>query len=665
MNRSRTTVAVLLSVAAAAAILLVLLDPTRERTDVLPDGAPPPEVPPEAPPVPDAGSLREPGAGSPSRSSIDLLPEPPPPVPSGAVPCSGRVLDLETGRPVPRFLLRLTDGGEPGKRRTAELRFQDEAGGFRIEKLGFAPSKVEVQAEGYDSLSAPFQPPVEKPWTLFVERPAFGVRLLLRGVGGDPSSNEGASVRVTLRDDGALQARIKNLLDANEREAVHRLNALADFSAQPGSDGLFQISLRLAGRYLLRGWHPLWAVEELEVPLAPDTGEIALAARAVFAGLRITGNRVPEEVACAWLIDVGESGETGNALFSLKPGGTVRRGPYAPGRRIFLFYPAGSAFRPWCAEADLNAGRYTEIDFDFQPAAPFRGRVLDAVGVPAEGVRVEVSWTVRGSGIRPPGGGKQGRLIAEDPAGNFSISMTFAGGGLRAAVEIKTNEEGIFEFRGLSGVPKSLLVDAGPCGLHRAEVSGETGTLEVRLPFALNRRAVLLRLPDPREFRHVVVRVRGPGIGDSLDKGLTADSALMFSFLADPRSPYSVEVEQYRKSGTPGAPDPPMEVSALELPAGTGPFQAVLEFRPPGEIRVALADEETGDPLAGWISRMRGPLTFDQGPCPAVGAALKAPAGDFEIVVHADGYERRTVPVRVASGEVKDLGTIRLRRTAK
>ncbi|MCU0722197.1 MAG: hypothetical protein MUC63_01015 [Planctomycetes bacterium] len=688
MNRSRAILAALLAVAAFAVFFLVLLEADPERSDPVSDDAflPAEDVPAEP--------VRSPSPGpSPGEEAVPPAPgakaeAPPRPAdanpgapafhPPGVFPWCGRVLDLETGRPVPGFALRFytevrTEGAFDVRPLPADLEieipFRDGTGEFRVDSLPFEPEKMDVRAEGYSTFSSPlrtfrghakpdrwlFRP--GEPRTLFLERPGFVVRVLLRDPSGAPFPREGATVQAELLDAGDIEARREELEGSRDTAAALRL--ATHFKGEPDTEDSVRLHLLRAGRYRLTGEHILGTFEERTRELAPETGEVVLRVSAAAAGLRITGKSVPErQSAAGFWVEVDPSGAVSKKHFSASRGSTSLVGGYAPGRWTFLFLPVGGAgFRPWRVEVALEAGRWADLEFDYQPAAPFRGTVFDEGGFPAEGVEVEVRWIVDESGIPRPAEGS-GRWWLESSNRQYQSTMSLDGAGLHLGVKCKTGKGGLFEFPGLAGVPSSLHVDAGTCGRHEMRVAGIPADPEVRLPFSLHARLLRLRMPAGHGYSYVSVSVFGHGFEIKSFRG--APPVLEFPVRGDPMRPIYLEVEatdgKSKRTAT----------AALEVREGTTTFESDLELGPPGGIRLSLADAVSGEPISGSVTRSRGTLTLGVRGCDAGGVAFEnVPAGEYEVLAWASGHEAETVHVCVAPGEVKDLGTIRLRRTVK
>jgi hypothetical protein len=133
---------------------------------------------------------------------------------------------------------------------------------------------------------------------------------------------------------------------------------------------------------------------------------------------------------------------------------------------------------------------------------------------------------------------------------------------------------------------------------------------------------------------------------------------LELAFLVDSWPELDVEIEAWdRKTG--------LKVAAFEVPEGAKIFEACPSFLPPASVRVALADADSGKLLKGQVIRIFEGLARGAERIPESFKVVQWPPGEYEITAFADGYKPETIPVRVVSGEVRDLGTIRLRRKDK
>ncbi|MCU0722198.1 MAG: hypothetical protein MUC63_01020, partial [Planctomycetes bacterium] len=268
MNRTVRTFVALAAAAAALVLGLFLLGPDGERPlPVPPSDAPPrPGAVPGAaapPPAPDppADPEPEPAREDPAEEDVLLVP----PYTRGAVPrdgpvaasCRGRVLDLVTGEPVTRFLLRFgTKARREGDPEDVRV-FRDGRGEFRAEDLRFVPETMEVRSLGWEPQRVLFRPPEGKPWVLFLERTGFDVRGRVVDAAGAPVPGHCGSVRAELQGADALAAREKELRDAGEDGAANRVGIRRSTGTTTREDGTFRLVLHGAGTYRVTGQFPL------------------------------------------------------------------------------------------------------------------------------------------------------------------------------------------------------------------------------------------------------------------------------------------------------------------------------------------------------------------------------------------------------------------------
>ncbi|MCI0342012.1 MAG: carboxypeptidase-like regulatory domain-containing protein [Planctomycetales bacterium] len=324
-----------------------------------------------------------------------------------------------------------------------------------------------------------------------------------------------------------------------------------------------------------------------------------------------------------------------------------------PGRWHVRFVPLFSPWLPLEHEVEVEAGRTAELDLLPEPGEALEGRVLEADRAPAPGLKVtaRLTWTAPARTPRAGGASTGGRYGGSRTIGSSS-STSYSVGTEGASMSVTTDADGRFRIPGIPREGAVLEVDQE--GRPFAAGTVRPGPpLEILLPG--DPPALSVKLPPlPGRRPEWSIEVWGGGL--KRPRSAHAKAEGRFRALA---------AAEYVVLAAGSHPDGPLAgLGRVALAAGG---HAELEIRPEraATVTYAVVAEETGIALRSaeesvrvgavvirqdwWTSRADGKVEFP-------------PNEDFVLRLSADGRDPVEIPLRLAPGETRALGEIRLRR---
>ncbi len=434
---------------------------------------------------------------------------------------------------------------------------------------------------------------------------------------------------------------------------------------ETGTDGRFRATfLRRGPKGAIVATHP-YRLGEARVEWPPAAG--ATEARLVLAG-------GPAGALHVWgpLPDPKDPPRGALILTPLLEGGPATHHPFdgthrlleslEPGRWHVRFVPIFSPWLPLEDYVQVEAGSAVELDIAPERGETLEGIVLQADRAPAAGFKVtaRMTWagpprTPRAGGSDPASaaaGGRYGGRFGGSRTLGTSSSTSYTVGAEGASVTVTTDAHGRFR---LTGIPREgAVLEVDQEGRPFAVGTVRPGApLEVVLPG--DPPSLLVRL-SPLPGRRPEWRVEVWGGDLKSPRSANGKTEARFRALA---------AGDYVVLATGRHPDGPLAgLARTQVVAGGG---VSLDLRPErtATVTYSVVVEETGLALRSaeesvrvgaveirqdwWWSRADGKVEFP-------------PNEDFVLRLKAEGREPAEIPLRLAPGETRDLGEIRLRR---
>ncbi|MCI0342011.1 MAG: hypothetical protein L0216_12825 [Planctomycetales bacterium] len=345
-------------------------------------------------------------------------------------------------------------------------------------------------------------------------------------------------------------------------------------------------------------------------------------------------------------------------------GSSYTKGGLAPGLWRIRLVPRHSPWVPCESDFWIGADRIADVDLRPERGEPLRGVVLYADGAPAAAatVRASYSWSppyprslherrYREGGIHGFGESSSGG----DPKDSRSVWFWPD----RASLSVATDARGEFRLDGLPREGVSIRVDYEGAGLDAGTARPGGTPVEIRLP------------PDPPSLTVAIrepadVVGKGPWEvevwGKASDSPRRAEASPAARFRNLPPGDYVVLV--LRRGPRWGRPEF-RGLARVEVPQDGG-AEVVLEPDQAGVAKYSTVTERSGDPIRGVEARalVAGlalpEYWFSSG---ADGEFSFAPSVDFKLRLSIEGRVPVEIPLRLAPGEIRDLGAIRMRAT--
>ncbi len=339
------------------------------------------------------------------------------------------------------------------------------------------------------------------------------------------------------------------------------------------------------------------------------------------------------------------------------------RGGLVAGRWRVRLVPMHSPWLPCERDFWIGAGATEEVELDPARGQALEGVVLQGDGSPAAEAEVTASYSWPHPHPEPPRS-RSGRWRGRMSFGGGSSPRTAGAGGWSvatngASLSWVTDPRGRFRIEGLPTEGARIRVDYEGATFDRGEVHAHGTPIEIRLP------------PDPPSL---AVRIADPGAGD---RRRPWGVEVWGNGLKTPRRAEVQEVARFRNL-SPGdyvvlacRPGPRWGrpehrgLAQVQVPASGG-TEVVVETRLAGTAKFQPVTARSGEPIRGveahalvggllipkywWGARADGEFSF-------------APDVDFVLRLSIEGREPVEIPLRLAPGETRDLGEIRMRAT--
>jgi protocatechuate 3,4-dioxygenase beta subunit len=611
----------------------------------------------------------------------------------------GRVVDVDSGRPVPDFQLRYQPDAQGGMRFVMRAgpgggrgpyerqSFHAEDGAFVLEDVPAGRWKVEAFAPGYQSGTASAVSVAEGEATEGVE-----VRLSKGGVvtGRVLESRSGRPIL-----DATLRAEQSG---GEPRMGMMRIGGEGgDNEAATDAEGRYELTGLAPGTWTVTASHADWseATASVEIKDAPVTADIRLGRGGTVAGSVLAAGR-PVAGAQVTLAAAGDSGMRPGAGFLgggeqsalSDEGGRFRFERLTPGR-----YTLGAVLRDQSsspAEAVVTGDDAQEVQLTLAEGALVRGVVtglpdaqLTGVNVNAQGPDFFASTRTSAGGSFEISGVPEGTITLRANAGDFMTSsrsaqatvtigpgqaeaaaeirfeqgirvdgrvtrggrpvtdamvMVFPDGGNRRSASARTDETGGYAIEGLDEgrYTFSANSEAGAPIRKTVELTGDT-TVDLEAPPA-RLAGTVVEAESGRPLGDVGVRIEDDGGGMRFVNMASTDSSGRFAF-------EDVEPKRYRVTFQ----KPAYQVETKELTAAEESDLRV-ELRRGEGIAIEAKDGIFATPLRGLFVRVAdgsgsavfsGSVSLDSD---GRGEVPSLRPGTYEVRAESSGYAPISLP---------------------
>lgn len=237
---------------------------------------------------------------------------------------------------------------EDGSTDLQRLEREEHADGLARIQIPAQPFLVEIDADGFELCRAGPWHPDRLPSTLeIVLTPLPGVRGAVAGPTGEPLGGADVAIYELARDDVILR----------HNGVFTRLVPDRRAAARTAADGSFALTLRTAGRYVVRVEHPGFAPAELgPFDLDPARGKRDLAVRLAEGGVLEGRVLVDEGESAAGVILVFNRGDAKARTLRTRADGTYRLEKLTPGPWQVAPHDAEISDREYVTESTQGTG---------------------------------------------------------------------------------------------------------------------------------------------------------------------------------------------------------------------------------------------------------------------------------------------------------------------